>query len=1390
MNASRSSFVRATLLVAASCAILPGAGPAAAQQPGEVDSELKLSQVSGSFAGDLDEDDRFGGAVALVGDLDGDGLGDLLVGAPRDDDGASQAGALWVLFLDAQGAVRETRKISATQGGLDAPLHQNDHFGSAVAALGDVDGDGVPDAAVGIPGSDVGAPQAGQVRILFLRPDGSVKSSGAIGAGAGGFPGTLASNDDFGIAVAGLGDLDGDGVPDLAVGADGDDGGKPQAGAIWILFLEHDGRVRQGQKIGAGQGGFSGWLDSNDYFGSALARVGDLDADGLAELAVGAPGDDEGGSAAGAVWILHLHADGRTQGQDLIASASGGLPTPLEAGDLFGRALAATGDLDGDGRDDLAVGLPGADQGGPDRGALRLLLLASDASVASEIKISGLQGGFGGTLDDGDEFGISVTAAPIDPATGHARLFVGAWRDDDGGVNFGAAWVLELQGTGGSQPFEPSLESIVGSAGQPAILIPPAAPGDDFIGEPVVVVPNSGNAISVEHILSEIGGDVSFAENSTYETGASPLAARAADFTSDAQADIVTANSGADSISLLVQVSGAADGGGGFSPKIDTQLPFDDNPVALRTGDLDGDGDQDLVVAGDAGLTTFVGDGQGLLVAAGFAPVAFLADLELGDGDGDGDLDVVSASGAPAAGPGAETGFATSLANDGTGDLAALATFATGKAVASVLLADFDAGGAPDALLAVHELDGGPAGLPQGRIDLWIGDGAGGYSPSPAFAGLALPDADGIHPRWGGLADVNGDGRPDAAYTGNDSLAFPAGSLAQEQPPLTLTLLLGTAGGGFTTSIIPTAYAGKGVAPLLADIAPVPGDGFADCILVWTQDALAGEVGAPAGATQPITFLAALVGDGLGGFSDASPNQFLGAEEPGDAAVAEVGDAPGDGAGGGPDLLIPDLAARSLNVWLGDGEGDVTGPVVVPDVDPIDADALPPGGIWQGGPRSVSVLDLDGDVHPDVAVYSRWDDLAGLFASRAGFVTRQGDGTGDFAGGADVLLQRAGELAVGDIGGDGAGDIVVTLRTDGSGDSVAVYAAGAGGQLVLPPQQAPAPAGYELTGGLELADVNGLPGDEILTSGSSGAGGALVVVSEAGGVLSARAFPLGVDWDQVRSLDAGLIDQDGLLDVALGLADGRLVLARGNGKGVFAPLVTGATAAAVGGGALRLTEIDGDGRADILSSSASLGGTLDQAFVRELFGAGNGAFEVVTLPGVSSVGSSGALRPAVGDLDGDGATDVVLTHGGSGNVSLLLNQLSTFVAFGNGKPGSGDLVPELSGTGYTTLGGSIGVSLEGGLGGAPALLWIGSGPLPDHPYFAMENVAAELSVLLSGMAGEPGAGSWSISTHLPNIDRFAGLELVLQLVVADPGADGPGPANLAFSNGLSFTILP
>jgi hypothetical protein len=158
-------------------------------------------------------------------------------------------------------------------------------------------------------------------------------------------------------------------------------------------------------------------------------------------------------------------------------------------------------------------------------------------------------------------------------------------------------------------------------------------------------------------------------------------------------------------------------------------------------------------------------------------------------------------------------------------------------------------------------------------------------------------------------------------------------------------------------------------------------------------------------------------------------------------------------------------------------------------------------------------------------------------------------------------------------------------------------------------------------------------------------------------------------------------------------------------------------------------------------------------------------------------------------MNADGANDLVLVHGNAGLLTILLNELNTFEEYGSGKPGKGGLTPSLSGLGYTTLGGAVTLRVQDAVGGAPALLLVGTGKL-DQGFLAIEQVAASFALTLGGTPGLAGAGGFTLPVHMPNETRYIGMEFALQVVVLDPAAGGPGPGKLSLSNGLAFTILP
>ena len=147
------------------CAILAVALFSIGQALAQIDGVLfhqKISSTAGNFSGPLDNNDWFGNAAGL-GDLDGDGFADLAVGAAQDGDNGTRHGAVWILFLNADGTVDRHQKINETNGGFDGELIDWAYFGWATEAIGDVDGDGVIDLAVGATGDTDGGIDAGAV---------------------------------------------------------------------------------------------------------------------------------------------------------------------------------------------------------------------------------------------------------------------------------------------------------------------------------------------------------------------------------------------------------------------------------------------------------------------------------------------------------------------------------------------------------------------------------------------------------------------------------------------------------------------------------------------------------------------------------------------------------------------------------------------------------------------------------------------------------------------------------------------------------------------------------------------------------------------------------------------------------------------------------------------------------------------------------------------------------------------------------------------------------------------------------------------------------------------------------------------------------------------------
>ena len=421
---------------------------------GQVLTGTKISDTAGNFTAILEEQDQFGRSVANLGDIDGDGISDLAVGAQGDDDGpgALDRGAIYILLMNSNGVAKSYQKIAEGIGGISGLLDPGDQFGRSIGSIGDLDGDGITDLAVGSNFDDDGGTNRGAVYILFLNSDGTVRSHQKISdlLGNGTILG-LGNFDEFGRAIDGLGDIDGDMVPDMVVGSSYDDDGGVNKGAAYILFLNTDGTLKAFQKISQNQGNLGMNLRGGDFFGHAVSCMGDFDGDGVNDLIVGSVLDDDGGENRGAVYLLLLNSDGTVKDRFKVSDTEGGFSGDLDDIDQFGVSVAGIGDIDLDGVLDMAVGAVKDDDGGTmtstDCGAVYIVLMNADGTVKMQQKISNLHGSLRFNLDTGDWFGSSLSDLGGLPGDGAFQLVVGSRYDDDGGGNFGAVYILHLNPT-------------------------------------------------------------------------------------------------------------------------------------------------------------------------------------------------------------------------------------------------------------------------------------------------------------------------------------------------------------------------------------------------------------------------------------------------------------------------------------------------------------------------------------------------------------------------------------------------------------------------------------------------------------------------------------------------------------------------------------------------------------------------------------------------------------------------------------------------------------------------------------------------------------------------------------------------------------------------------
>ena len=291
-------------------------------------------------------------------DFDGDGYADLAVGAPGTDVRGRNSGAVHVFYGGPTGLRAGSRKIwHLNSPGIAGRAQRGAQFGWSVAD-GDFDGDGFSDLAVSARWERAGARKAGAVHVLYGSPSGlSAVRAQRWHQNLARIPSRSRQGDEFGWAMA-AGDLDGDGRDDLAVAALGKDVGSARdAGSVHVLYGTARGlSARRSQLWHQDRAGLPGRAETGDAFGKAIA-VGDFDGDGRDDLAIGVPYEDRRIDRVGVVHVIYGTRNGlAARGSQVWHQDSPGIAERAELRDQFGQSLTS-GDIDGNGRDDLVVGV-------------------------------------------------------------------------------------------------------------------------------------------------------------------------------------------------------------------------------------------------------------------------------------------------------------------------------------------------------------------------------------------------------------------------------------------------------------------------------------------------------------------------------------------------------------------------------------------------------------------------------------------------------------------------------------------------------------------------------------------------------------------------------------------------------------------------------------------------------------------------------------------------------------------------------------------------------------------------------------------------------------------------------------------------------------------------